>query len=69
MSLRPQIHKGAFCDMTNEQLQEEWLYWDAKVQNAPWWGASLKAASDFRDGCVAHLKSRGIPLLKHEAPE
>jgi len=45
-------------DLTLEQLIEERQYWNYKITSATGWGASLAAASEFRDDCDRELLRR-----------
>lgn len=47
---------------TIEELEAEFAWWDEKVKSATMWGASLKAASDFREGCKRWLDKRRSEL-------
>lgn len=47
-----------YQEQTLEQLRLEYEYWDRKVSEATGWGASLKAADDFRRACDVWIKRR-----------
>ncbi|MBX9876764.1 MAG: hypothetical protein K2X84_18040 [Beijerinckiaceae bacterium] len=40
------------------ELRLERAYWQHKINTATGWGASLKAAADFRDACDAWIARR-----------
>lgn len=43
---------------TLRELRLERAYWQYKIDTAPGWGASVKAAADFRDACDAWIARR-----------
>ncbi len=49
-------------DKTLAEAKAEFRYWDDKVQSAPYWGASLAAADEFRRAAkkrIEFLQAKG----------
>ncbi len=45
-------------DLDDAALLEEWHKWDAMINEAKSWGASLAAADEFRKECTREMERR-----------
>lgn len=49
-------------DLSDNELLEEYKYWDNKIISATSWGASIAAANRFRKDCETQIKLRNLTL-------
>lgn len=56
-SLENKMNKR-FEDMTLQELELEYHYWDDRIAAANSWGGALAVAAEFRRDCARHIKLR-----------
>lgn len=51
-------YRKRMSDMTLDELQEEFTYWDGRVREANGWGGAVAAAHEFRTECERWIARR-----------